>query len=277
MHLTNRFFIVGCQRTGTTLLRLVLECHPQVTCCDETCSYAALAAGDNSAPSDRRWLGFKIPRWTEQLAEPILEDEGLLESAPRFYCEEPILFMMRDVRDTVASMLRLSAGPCSWLELYGKKILQSKIGQTAFAERYASELQLLREADDSLAATGALYWKYKTQPYFDYLERGWPVLGIPYEALVFKPEAQLRLVTRFLGVGWNRALLSHPAFPHAEVAPCGHTVGHTDTRRPIDGDSVGQWRTMFSARQVNDIMTIAGDVMERLASINISFRQPVGA
>jgi Sulfotransferase family len=37
-----RFFILGCQRTGTTLMRLVLESHPDVFCYDELKSYAVL-------------------------------------------------------------------------------------------------------------------------------------------------------------------------------------------------------------------------------------------
>jgi hypothetical protein len=37
-----RFFILGCQRSGTTLLRLILESHPDIFCYDEIKAYAVL-------------------------------------------------------------------------------------------------------------------------------------------------------------------------------------------------------------------------------------------
>lgn len=257
-----RFFIAGCQRSGTTLMRLVLECHPDVFCFDETRGYQVLASDDRDVPAGKA-VGFKIPRWTEQLADPVLADEGLAERAPRFYAGEPVVFMLRDVRDIAASMMKLDAGRGSWLDVYGRSILDAKIRQPAFASRYQREITLVRSTGDA-AAVAALYWKYKTDAYFDYRARGWPVLGVGYEALVACPEPWLRRVVGFLGLPWHPALLDHPAVPHAEVEPCGFTVGRTDPKRAIDGGSVGQWRETLTAAQVGRIEVVAGDLMARV-------------
>lgn len=37
-----RFFISGCQRSGTTMLRLILESHPFIQCFDEVAGYDIL-------------------------------------------------------------------------------------------------------------------------------------------------------------------------------------------------------------------------------------------
>lgn len=260
-----RFFIAGCQRSGTTLMRLVLECHPDVFCFDETRGYQVLAREAADGPAGKT-VGFKVPRWTEQLAEAVLADEGLAERAARFYAGEPVVFMVRDARDTAASMMKLDAGSGSWLDVYGRSILEAKTRQPAFARRYAREIGLLREAGDSRASVAALYWKYKTAAYFDYKARGWPVLGVGYEALVARPEPWLRAVVGFLGLAWHPALLDHPAVPHAEVEPCGFTVGRTDPKRAIDGGSVGRWREVLTPVQVGQIDAVAGDLMERVAA-----------
>jgi hypothetical protein len=263
---TGRFFIAGCQRSGTTLLRLVLECHPAVFCYDETQAYRRLAANDYAAPPGKSLLGFKIPRWTEQLAEDRLCDQGMEEQAGRFYQRDPILFMLRDARDVVASMMQLKAGGDSWLEIFGRQILAAKMASPAFRERFANDIAYLESTGLAHAAVGALYWKYKTQAFFDYRDRAWPVHGVCYESLATDPEAQLRAVASFLRLTWQKRLLKHPRFPHGELAPCGYTVGHTDPQRPIDSNSVGQWHHVLTAEQEADVMTIAEDLMERMES-----------
>src|SRR5437016_4600645 len=61
-----RFYILGCQRTGTTLMRLVLECHSKILCFGEVRGYQALANNERTIPYGKEIVGFKIPRWTEQ-------------------------------------------------------------------------------------------------------------------------------------------------------------------------------------------------------------------
>jgi hypothetical protein len=62
-----RFLITGCQRSGTTLLRLILGSHSKIHCYDEYLAYARLRDGDASEAQGCQLVGYKIPRWTEQL------------------------------------------------------------------------------------------------------------------------------------------------------------------------------------------------------------------
>ena len=102
-----RFFITGCQRSGTTLLRLILGSHSKIYCYDEYFAYARLRDGNAPEAEGCEWVGFKIPRWSEQLSDPVLGDEGHEVVAKNFYEGEPIFFLIRDVRDVVASMASL--------------------------------------------------------------------------------------------------------------------------------------------------------------------------
>src|SRR4051794_21556152 len=115
--MSRRFFVAGCQRSGTTLLRLLLECHPRGYCFGEAVGYRVLAGLPFEVPAGRSWVGFKIPRWTECLGDDVAWDEGLAERVEDLYRGEPIVFLTRDVRDTVASMrkLRMTATQ-DWLE-----------------------------------------------------------------------------------------------------------------------------------------------------------------
>jgi hypothetical protein len=241
----------------------VLECHTHVYCFDETRAYQALLAEDYVAPPGKTLLGFKIPRWTEQLAEPWLSEAGVKEGL-QVYRGEPVLFLLRDVRDTVVSMRQLKIGDNSWLERYGRPTLETMAREAGFQARFARELSLVQASGHSPASVAALYWKFKTQAYLDYRRRGWPVLGVGYEDLVEAPEPHLRVVADFLGLAWEPGLLDHPCFSHAEVAPCGWTVGHTNPRRPIDDLSVGQWQRFLSPTEEAEVMAVAGDLNEQV-------------
>ncbi len=261
----DRFFIAGCQRSGTTLLRLVLECHPDIYCLDEETSYPALARGDCPKPHGERWTGFKVPRWSEQFAQTIAQDEQHDVRAVDFYHGEPIVWLLRDVRDVIASMLKLQmTATQSWLEFCARPILEGKIARPDFAERWEAEIAQLRLRADSAAAVGALYWKYKNQALLDYQRRGYPILPIRYEALVRSPRRQLRQITNFLGIAWDDRLLHHAQLPHQEIYADGTAVGNTDPRRPIGRESLRQWNRYLSAGDLETIDAIAGDLCVQL-------------
>jgi hypothetical protein len=252
------FFIIGCQRSGTTLMRLVLECHSRIQCCDEQATYSILA-GRRLLVRERPLLGLKAPCLTEQFGNTSLWDPLVLPEVSNPYCGQKLIFMMRDVRDTVASMLRLRVRTEPWTETHLTTALEAKLDRDpAFVERYAPVILKLRTARYPTLARAAFYWRYKAEALYDYLERGFPVLLIRYEDLVTRAEVELLRVCGFLQVPWESGLLRHPTFTHAEVDDAGLAIGGTDARRPIDTHSLGQWHGVFSDDQLNEILEFAG-------------------
>lgn len=263
-------YIAGCQRSGTTLLRLILECHSAIVCLDEDRSYATVPRLRESAGRDalrtlqRPWIGFKIPRFSEQLIERSISDPDY-GSFPNFYDAEPVLFMIRDVRDVVVSMMRLTFDDGqSWLDRFGRSILAFKRRDPGFARRYRRELALLDDWGQSPEGVGALYWKFKSTAYLDYLAAGLPVYGIVYERLVSEPRKVLSGAMAFLELPWEEALMDHPNHEHGEVDASGHAIGNTDVRRPIHSLSVGVHRDGLGADALARIDAIVETLPERL-------------
>jgi hypothetical protein len=255
-----RFFILGSARTGTTLLRLVLESHSQIACFDEWRSYISLATQEYEAPEGVRYLGFKIPAWTEQLSDEVVSDPITNDrSVQQFYRGDRGIFMLRDVREVVASMYTISLID-QLLDTVQAKLDQ----QPAFSQKYARELAVVSTSSHPRLALGALYWKDKTLALFDYVRAGLPILGVRYEDLTAAPERQLRRIVRFLDLPWEDGLLDHPSHPHGELDSTGMAIAGTDPGRAIDAASIRSWERCFSDEQVAAIMAVAGDLNERI-------------
>lgn len=270
------FFIIGCQRTGTTLMRLVLECHSQIRCCDETNAYNLLRRTASPPEGAHRLLGLKVPCLTEQFGDESLWDEFLVrDGIVNEYRGQRLVFMVRDVRDTVRSMrdLHLHGDPhvgAPWIETTLVPTLRSKIVRNAaFRARYGSEIAKLSTARHPNLARAAFYWRYKTDALFEYLRRAFPVLLVRYEDLVRQPRLELLRVCGFLQLPWEPQLLSHDTCVHTDLKADGSAIGGTDPRRGIDTASMGRWEQAFSPAELDDILSVAGETQ--------SFLYPVAA
>jgi hypothetical protein len=257
-------------------MRLILESHSQVTCFDEFTSYRMLQEGVlPESPSDKI-VGFKIPRWTEQLDEEELWDEGEPARSSRIYFGQKIVFLLRDARDTLASMLKLETGETSWLADWPPRIIEAKaLASPSFRKEFQAELTAIRNSAEPMIATAALYWKYKTLSFFRYREQRYPILGVGYEQLVREPETTLRQVCRFLEIDWQPGLLNHPAFSHGETFGNGLTVGGTDPHLGIHAHSVGHWPVWLTFDQTKIISAIAGDLQTRVLLTSSGDGKPV--
>lgn len=220
-----------------------------------------LSCGQFAQTISEQWVGFKVPRWADQLDRELLRDFGIPDEAPRIYEGQKILFLVRDYRDVIYSMLKLPGLKKSWLEEWAVPILEAHIEKDeGFGQEWARELVICRNAPRRLVAIGALYWKFKNAALLRYVERGYPVLAICYERLVMHPEEQLRRVCSFMGLAFTEEMLRHPAHSHREILDNGLAIGNSDPNRVIDSASVGQWRKYLSHQEVAIAQEVVGVV-----------------
>lgn len=271
---TELFFIAGCQRSGTTLMRLILESHSKIRCFDEEEGYRILVDPrfrDALQVSGAGWVGFKIPRFSEQLLLGSMRDVDY-GTFPSFYRREPIIFMVRDCGDVVRSMDRLAYPDGeTWLKKYGKKILMSKAEDADFSEENRVALRVIEREGYPEHLVGALYWKYKTEALFELIRSGVQVQAICYEYLVSNPKEQLAEVVAIFGLLWEDALLNHHRLEHEEVDERGLAIGGTNPRLAIHANSVRKHHEYFSPLQKQEMRDLISGTLEKLAAIGIVY------
>jgi hypothetical protein len=272
--------IVGCQRSGTTLLRLVLEMHPEVSVFEEPTAYDYWAdpelleqTVEKGRSEGKRLFVFKAPCLTEQLdrADGMAQELRYYRFPFRFrYDGQLLLFAVRDPRDVCLSLKRLgerSSGD-DWIDIWPRYIdaLYPKI-MPEFEKRYARDLSILRDAGPyGFAARAALYWKVKTESFFRYDALGYKLRLILYEDFVTSPRRNILWLCRFLGLRLDERMVEHHRQPHAEVYADGLTVGDTDPQRAVDSNSTRAYRGRMPIKEQEVILEIAGNLYRSLQS-----------
>ena len=277
-------FVVGVGRSGTTLLRLMLDAHPQVAMPPETGFVPNLidAAREDEATLDsiadvlvnhRRWgdFGMEIDelkaRWSAGPLKPGPVVRGFFElyaeqqGKPRWGDKTPgysqhikkiskvlpearFIHLIRDGRDVTLSRT-------TTLALKDVPISKS-------ARRWKRRLKKARRQ-------GAKVDHY---------------LELRYETLVTDTEATLRQVCDFIELPFDEAMLRHHERSVERLQELDRDIPamggrlprsaesrmalHERTTKPVDTKAVGKWRTQMSAEDVEEFERVAGDLLVEL-------------
>ncbi|HYQ72621.1 MAG TPA: sulfotransferase [Gammaproteobacteria bacterium] len=243
--------IFGTPRSGTTLLRRLLDAHPNITCPPETCLFSACArflhservadgldfgvltglafAGfEPEAVRDRlREFAFAFKRehagragkarWAEKTAVDAFhvgKIEALCGDTVQYVC------LVRHGLDVACSMRDLSDRGYTYLsELH------------EYVKRYPRPLEAFAHA-----------WVDVNRALLDFVERH-PDNSIllRYEELVADPQREMQRLLAFLGEPWTDELL-HDGLENRHDAGLGDWK--TYDRTGIDAASVGSWKSL---------------------------------
>ena len=268
-------FVVGSQRSGTTLLGQVLGAHPQAVLIDEnntvyTLIETILSATGEEAHVLRQCLAsarnqyVDDGRFTEQgtLRDSVTH---LVFKAPNATYEYERLrtihrarmhfvFVVRDVRDVVCSMQRLIHVPIVENQL--KRIA----GYEHLSRGFAADLAVIQSPDTADHIRKAMIWQIKTGLYAEFTRPPLNAFLVRYEDLVSDPDP------------WIARMLAHvdlsahadATLRHEEVFQ-GLAPGFTVRTREIDKTSLHRWKRQLSPAQEQDIWQVAGDLMKQLA------------
>jgi hypothetical protein len=277
-------FVVGLGRSGTTLLRLMLDAHPQLAVPPEThfapgvirlCrdgDPGAEALADHLA-SLRRWGDFGIER------------DEMLE---RLRAAEPL-----NARKALRAFYRLYAdhqGKPRWGDKTpGYTARMRRISRTLPEARFVHLIRDGRDAALSRAqasgkevrpAKAAARWRERIEQARAQGARVPHYTEARYEDLVRDPEGSLRRLLAFAGLDWDPAVLRYheraeerlremdrdlPAMGSKGQRLAAKRVGsHAMTTQPPDPGRLARWRDEMSAADAAEFEAVAGELLTEL-------------
>lgn len=239
MRTNQPIFLGGCERSGTTLLRVILDAHSNVHCGPEAKIIAkTIPAWVNQRKTNTKLLR-EYYRFTDERIDALYRNiiltaisrdhttdtPWIAEKSPQnvFYYsyirelfpQSPIINMVRDGRDVVASLLEMD-----WRNDQGKP-LEFTVNIEAACERWLTAVNA--NASFQMSSVAA------------------PYLQIRYEDLVSEPRAVITEVLALLGERWEDCLLDF----HSVDRELGDESSATSVQNSISDNRIGRWKSTF--------------------------------
>lgn len=254
------FFIVGCARSGTTLLRTMLNQHSQLAIPLESLfmiDYLRTRKKVDPLKLKRLLLReYELKEWG------IVFDERDFEGC----------VSARDFIDRVHELYARHLGKVIWGQKTPRFIRYGDLLKQHYpAARFIHVIRDPRAVASSLIRSNVHYsnayyaarrWLRDVKAGLE-LQEKYPadVLNVRYEDLVSDPETWLRQICAFLQVDFEPGLLAYHRQGTAEYGKYYEQI-HAKLNEPPDPSRIEAWRKHLSPRQMALVESICGDTMQ---------------
>lgn len=273
-------FIVGCDRSGTTLLRLMLTRSPQLHILHETGFLRTLREekdtyGDFTHPR-QRWYFIRDLQHHRATTETYsfsafdLTDE---EAEASLAGAAPV-----DFAGAARALFQAAAhkkDASRWGDKTPRHVLILPWLAEAFPE--AQFLHIIRDGRDVAASFRRAGWKSgnlraAAQTWCDRVEAGREAGAqlpsdryreVRYETLVYDPENTLQALCEWLDLPFTPAMLRYHKKSEA-LLPDAHEELYEQTHRPVDPSRAQAWKHELASHEVADIEDVAGELLKEL-------------
>ena len=264
-------FVVGCPRSGTTMLQLMLHAHPRIALPPENrfvlpAYHRRHEFGDLRDPVRRRGLAAWIVR-TENFGDLGLEEQRVIDAV-------------------VAAPPTLGSALGTVFQLYAERFGKPRWGdkRPAYLRHLpqllrlfpdAQVINIVRDGRDCVASLKEAPWAATDVDELidiwarsaDAARRAARVYPpdvyhqVRYEDLVADPETHLRSICRFLGEEYESAMARPREL--APVAVPSYKTWHTRTRSDVTTERVRSWRHRLTAEEIVQCEAVLGPRLAR--------------
>ncbi|KFO95849.1 Protein-tyrosine sulfotransferase 2 [Calypte anna] len=246
-------FIGGVPRSGTTLMRAMLDAHPEVRCGEETRVIPrVLAMRQAWARSGREKMRLDEAGVTEAVLDAAMQ-AFILEVIAKH--GEPARFLCNKDPFTLKSSVYLSR-----IFPNSKFLLMVRDGRASVHSMITRKVTIAGFDLSSYRDCLAKWNKAIEVMYAQCMEVG-PSRCLPvyYEQLVLHPEPSLRAISHFLGISWSEAVLHHEELIGK---PGGVSLSKIERStdqviKPVNLEALSKWTGHIPGDVLQDMAQIA--------------------
>lgn len=270
-------FIVGCDRSGTTMLRLMLMKGREVYIPTETnfiprMEHRFACYGRFVEIAQQRAFAHDVATAYATYATVALDAFGLTEDEVVDCVARRAPTEFAGAVAALYEMVAARAGTRRWGDKTPTYVLF--VDRLAVYFPSALFLHVIRDGRDAVLsglrlgwfggdlAQGAIYWKERVEAgrrMGRRLEEG-RYLETRYEDLVLRPEAELRRICGWARLTWNPAMLRFHEDAFGNIAPA-HQPIFTYLSQPLDPSRIGNWRLDFTDQDRRVFNEVAGPTL----------------
>ncbi|XP_070572642.1 protein-tyrosine sulfotransferase 1-like [Ptychodera flava] len=252
-------FIGGVPRSGTTLMRAMIDAHEDVRCGEETRLVPRLLGMRQSwKRSQKEWNRLKEAGLTDNVINDALSAFILEviakhgEPAPRLCNKDPFtlksMTYLRELFPSAKYILMIRDGRATVHSIISRKVTISGFDITNYRDCLQKWNLAIENMYGQCMQVGPNY-----------------CLPVHYEQLVLHPEAQLRKITEFLDLPWDERVLHHE---DAIGKPGGISLSKVERStdqviKPINLDALTSW-VGHIPQEVLDDMPYVAPMLQRL-------------
>ena len=253
-------FVGGAGRSGTTLLRVILDSHPNIACGPELkvgqiiakawfsfrTSYAQVLSSYSFTKNDINELfagvmlklleKYRLQAGKARSAEKSPNNVKIFGHLHEMFPGSPMVHMVRDGRDVAASLLTMN-----WFTPEGKPVAYCRDAGLA-AQYWADAVRAAHTFRDHSPDTRAAFYELR------------------YEDLVRDPEAALRPLFRFIDEPWDPRVLEF----HKQRRNLAAESSAEQVCKGVYRSSMGRWERDLNAEQKQAVKHRAGRMLTEL-------------
>jgi hypothetical protein len=265
------FFIVGCSRSGTTLLQALIDAHPDIAIPPESHIY------DRFGPFFRSYGDLRVKRNRLRFIEELLGDVFIQAWQMHSTVAEVESRLKRADRVGVIEALFTLYAEKNGAQRWGDKTPEHIRHLGAIKRDFpkAQLIHLVRDGRDvaeamrrmiwgPVSAVGlAEEWRREVKHWQAHCaENGRAgTLILRYEDLVTSPSETVRGVLEFLGASLVDTVSSYASSPLSRTLGSTQSEWHSSLRQGISAAKVGVYRSRFRPREIEIMDAIAGDAL----------------